>query len=98
MKFEWVTAPPAESVVRVLEGLVGAEMIDEEGRLTSVGEKVAECPVEVQVARMVREILVSARVRLLTFPNNTAVQLQGIQMWRRDVDDCSDDHCSGTFP
>jgi ATP-dependent RNA helicase DDX35 len=61
MKFEWVTAPPAESVVRVLEGLVGAEMIDEEGRLTSVGEKVAECPVEVQVARMVCEVLGSCK-------------------------------------
>lgn len=53
MKFEWVTAPPAESVLRALEGLVAAEMIGHDGRLTVIGEQVAECPVEVNIARMV---------------------------------------------
>lgn len=53
MKFEWVTAPPAEIVLRALEGLVAAGMIGEDGRLTVIGEQVAECPVEVGVARMV---------------------------------------------
>jgi ATP-dependent RNA helicase DDX35 len=53
MKFEWVTAPPAESALRALEGLVAAGMVGEDGRLTLVGEKVAECPVEVNIARMV---------------------------------------------
>ena len=53
MKFEWVSSPPAESVLRALEGLVHAGMIGEDGRLTVIGEKVAECPVEVNVARMV---------------------------------------------
>jgi ATP-dependent RNA helicase DDX35 len=54
VKFEWVTNPPAESVLRALEGLVNSEMVDpESGRLTEIGEKVAECPVEVGVARMV---------------------------------------------
>ncbi|KAJ7929392.1 P-loop containing nucleoside triphosphate hydrolase protein [Mycena leptocephala] len=52
MKFEWVSAPPAESVLRALEGLVAAGMIGEDGRLTVIGEQVAECPVEVVVARM----------------------------------------------
>ena len=56
MKFEWVTSPPAESVLRALEGLVASGMLDPEGRLTSVGEKVSECPVEVNIARMVRPI------------------------------------------
>ena len=56
MKFEWVTSPPAESVLRALEGLVASGMLDLEGRLTSVGEKVSECPVEVNIARMVRLI------------------------------------------
>ncbi len=41
MKFEWVAAPPAESVLRALETLVGAGMIGEDGRLTPIGEKVA---------------------------------------------------------
>ncbi|KAJ7470444.1 P-loop containing nucleoside triphosphate hydrolase protein [Mycena latifolia] len=52
MKFEWVSAPPAESVLRALEGLVAAGMIGEDGRLTVIGEQVAECPVEVGIARM----------------------------------------------
>ncbi|KAJ7594465.1 P-loop containing nucleoside triphosphate hydrolase protein [Mycena floridula] len=52
MKFEWVTAPPSESVLRALEGLVAAGMIGEDGRLTVIGEQVAECPVEVGIARM----------------------------------------------
>ena len=53
MKFEWVTGPPAESVLRALEHLVAAGMIGDDGRLTAAGEKVAECPVEVSIARMV---------------------------------------------
>jgi ATP-dependent RNA helicase DDX35 len=53
MKFEWVSAPPAESVLRALEGLVASGMINPaDGRLTPVGEKVSECPVEVGIARM----------------------------------------------
>jgi len=57
MKFDWVSAPPAETVLRALEGLVAAGMIDEYGRLTVIGEQVAECPVEVGIARMVWDIL-----------------------------------------
>ena len=53
MKFEWVTGPPAETVLRALENLVAAGMVGEDGRLTVTGEKVAECPVEVNIARMV---------------------------------------------
>ncbi|KAF4615186.1 hypothetical protein D9613_002823 [Agrocybe pediades] len=52
MKFDWVSAPPAETVLRALEGLYAAGMIDDSGRLTPVGEQVAECPVEVGIARM----------------------------------------------
>ena len=54
MKFEWVTSPPAESILRALEGLVASGMLDPEGRLTNMGEKVSECPVEVNIARMVK--------------------------------------------
>lgn len=56
MKFEWVSAPPAEIVLRALEGLVSAGMIGEDGRLTTIGKDVAECPVEVGIARMVRRL------------------------------------------
>lgn len=54
MKFEWVTAPPAESVLRALEGLVGAGMVGEDGRLSVLGQQAAEWPVEIALARMVR--------------------------------------------
>lgn len=57
MKFEWVSSPPAETVLRALEGLHAAGMIDETGRLTMMGEQVAECPVDVAIARMVRPLL-----------------------------------------
>ncbi|KAI0340222.1 P-loop containing nucleoside triphosphate hydrolase protein [Trametopsis cervina] len=52
MKFEWVTGPPAEAVLRALENLVASGMVGEDGRLTVTGEKVSECPVEVNIARM----------------------------------------------
>lgn len=55
MKFEWVSAPPAESILRALENLFAAGMIGEDGRLSPVGQKVAECPVDVGIARMVRQ-------------------------------------------
>lgn len=61
MNFEWVTSPPAESVLRALEGLFAAGMIGDDGRLTVTGEKVAECPVEVNIARMVCSVTWSYR-------------------------------------
>lgn len=76
MKFEWVTAPPAESVLRALEGLVAAGMIDDNGRLTLIGEKVAECPVEVGIARMVG-LLLCACLSTETL-RLSALQLQGV--------------------
>lgn len=54
MKFEWISAPPAEGVVRALEALVAAGMIGEDGRLTVMGQRVAECPIELRIARMVK--------------------------------------------
>lgn len=53
MKFEWISAPPAESILRALEGLVATGMIGEDGRLTVIGERVAECPIELRIACMV---------------------------------------------
>ncbi|KAG8734355.1 hypothetical protein FRC11_004361 [Ceratobasidium sp. 423] len=52
MRFEWLSPPPSESLLRALEGLIRAGMIDQDGALTLVGAKVAECPVEVTIARM----------------------------------------------
>ncbi|KAH7340706.1 P-loop containing nucleoside triphosphate hydrolase protein [Rhizoctonia solani] len=52
MRFEWLSPPPSESVLRALEGLIRAGMIDQDGAMTPVGTKVAECPVEVTIAGM----------------------------------------------
>jgi ATP-dependent RNA helicase DDX35 len=72
MKFQWVAAPPAESVVRALEGLVASGMIGEDGRLTVVGEQVAECPVEVNIARMVSYIIqMGIEFKTSSFPCNS---------------------------
>ena len=93
MKFEWVTGPPAESVLRALEHLVAAGMIGEDGRLTASGEKVAECPVEVSVARMVvcYRLIITSRTN---FPF-IAFQLKGLQVWRRDPYDRGHGGCPG---
>ncbi|KAJ7746662.1 P-loop containing nucleoside triphosphate hydrolase protein [Mycena metata] len=75
MKFEWVSAPPAESVLRALEGLVAAGMIGEDGRLTVIGEQVAECPVEVGVARMLfKSKELKCGEEILTIAAMTSVQ------------------------
>ncbi|KAH0830462.1 P-loop containing nucleoside triphosphate hydrolase protein [Lanmaoa asiatica] len=54
MKFEWISVPPAEGILRALEGLVTAGMVGEDGRLTVMGQRVAECPIELRIARMVK--------------------------------------------
>lgn len=66
MKFEWVTAPPAESVLRALEGLVGAGMVGEDGRLTVLGQQAAEWPVEIALARMVGAALYLSNLLIVT--------------------------------
>ncbi|KAF8623954.1 hypothetical protein AX15_006115 [Amanita polypyramis BW_CC] len=52
MKFEWITSPPSESMLRTFEGLIAAEMMRDDGRLTPIGERAAEFPLEVGIARM----------------------------------------------
>ncbi|KAF9475332.1 P-loop containing nucleoside triphosphate hydrolase protein [Pholiota conissans] len=75
MKFDWVSAPPAETVLRALEGLYAAGMIDENGKLTPMGEKVSECPVEVGIARMLfRSKEYKCGEEILTIAAMTTVQ------------------------
>ncbi|KAF9511154.1 hypothetical protein BS47DRAFT_1363993 [Hydnum rufescens UP504] len=48
IKFEWVTNPPAESVLRALEALVNSGMVDSEGRLTELfNSKEYKCGAEI---------------------------------------------------
>lgn len=92
MKFEWVTSPPAESVLRALETLVAAGMVGEDGRLTVVGEKVAECPVEVNIARMVCDYSETPRSALIV---REAICFERLQVWRRDPDHRRNDNRPG---
>ena len=53
MKFEWISAPSSEAIIRALERLVRSGMIGEEdGRLVEVGAKVAEFGVDIGIASM----------------------------------------------
>ena len=52
MKFEWVSAPSSEAVIRALERLARSGMIGEDGRLTQIGAKVAELGVDISIASM----------------------------------------------
>ncbi|PPQ98819.1 hypothetical protein CVT24_003373 [Panaeolus cyanescens] len=52
LKFEWVTAPPAETVLRTLERLHSHGIIDDSGQLTRLGEQISEFPVDTSIAKM----------------------------------------------
>lgn len=52
-RFEWVTPPPAENVVRALEFLVLCGAVDREGRTTGGGERMGEMAVDLRMAKCV---------------------------------------------
>jgi len=95
MKFDWVSAPPAETVLRALEGLHAAGMIDAGGKLTVIGEQVSECPVEVGIARMVRRYFASFRVHI--FIALLVILFQGLQVRGRNTHNCCHDRCPGVL-
>jgi len=53
MKLQWLTIPPSESIAQSLSSLIIHSIIDNDGRLTSLGTKVAEIPLDVQAACVV---------------------------------------------
>lgn len=97
MKFDWVTSPPAENVLRAVENLVALGMISEDGRLTAVGEKVAECPLDVNIAQMVSFKINSCLFSHALIIYFIAVYLKGVQMRRGDSHYCGDGMCAGRF-
>ncbi|KZT51976.1 P-loop containing nucleoside triphosphate hydrolase protein, partial [Calocera cornea HHB12733] len=50
-KFEWVTPPPAENLVRALEWLVACGALDSEGRMTQEGERMGEMALDLKMAK-----------------------------------------------
>jgi ATP-dependent RNA helicase DDX35 len=53
MKLQWLTIPPSESIAQSLSSLMVHSVIDDDGRLTHLGTKVAEIPLDVKAACMV---------------------------------------------
>ncbi|KAI0273863.1 P-loop containing nucleoside triphosphate hydrolase protein [Gloeopeniophorella convolvens] len=52
MKLQWLTIPPSELIAQSLSFLTIDGVIDEDGRLTSLGRKVAEIPLDIRAACM----------------------------------------------
>ncbi|KAI0282132.1 P-loop containing nucleoside triphosphate hydrolase protein [Russula aff. rugulosa BPL654] len=76
MKLQWLTIPPSESIAQSLSSLIIHSIIDSDGRLTSLGTKVAEIPLDVKAACV---LLDSQRFRcgeeILTIIAMTAIQV-----------------------
>jgi len=53
MKLKWLTIPPSESIAQSLSSLMVHSVIDDNGRLTPLGAKVAEIPLDVKASCMV---------------------------------------------
>jgi ATP-dependent RNA helicase DDX35 len=53
MKFEWISAPPAETILKAYDTLCLSGLVTDANVLTPVGSKVAECPLEHNIAKMV---------------------------------------------
>lgn len=75
MKLQWLTIPPSESIAQSFSSLAIHSIIDDAGRLTSLGSKVAEIPLDVKAACV---LLDSHKFRcgeeILTIIAMTAVQ------------------------
>jgi HrpA-like RNA helicase len=94
MKLQWLTIPPSESIAQSLSSLMVHAVIDDNGRLTPLGTKVAEVPLGVKVACMV----ILSLWRSTKANEFSVTQLSEIQMWGRNPDDHCDDRCSGIRP
>lgn len=53
MKLQWLTIPPSESIAQSLSSLIIHLVIDNDGRLTSLGTRIAEIPLDVKAACVV---------------------------------------------
>lgn len=62
MKLHWLTIPPSDSIAQSFSSLAIHSVIDDDGRLTSLGRKVAEIPLDVKAACLVRLLQVDRMV------------------------------------
>ena len=54
MKFEWISSPPAEIILKAYDTLNASGLVTDSNILTPIGSKIAECPLDHNIAKMVR--------------------------------------------
>lgn len=106
LRFDFMTPPPSQMLVRAMEFLYSLKALDEDGRLTKpLGTSMAELPVDPMMAAIVSVVclltsshipgcpltLLSFNVFVHTMCRASASQFCRISMWRRDLDYCCHD-------
>ncbi|KAF8275190.1 hypothetical protein EI94DRAFT_37379 [Lactarius quietus] len=74
MKLQWLTIPPSDSITQSFSSLAIHSIIDDGGRLTSLGSKVAEIPLDVKAACLLDSHKFRCGEEILTVVAMTAVQ------------------------
>jgi ATP-dependent RNA helicase DDX35 len=86
-KFDFMSPPPSEMMIRALEFLYCLKAIDIDGHLTDpLGKRMAEVPVDPMMAAIVSLTLIKL---------TSASQLARVQMWQRDLDYSGHDLSTG---
>ncbi|KAJ2917598.1 hypothetical protein MD484_g2751, partial [Candolleomyces efflorescens] len=52
MRFEWISSPPSKTLLKAYDALCASGLITDGNHLTAIGSKIAECPLEYNIARM----------------------------------------------
>ena len=81
MKLQWLTIPPSESIAQSLSSLIIHSIIDNDGRLTSLGTKVAEIPLDVKAACVVSPL--DDDIELLTHCASSCLTLRGSNVGKK---------------
>jgi pre-mRNA-splicing factor ATP-dependent RNA helicase DHX16 len=53
LDFEWMDAPPAETVIKALNDLFSLQALNTKGELTKVGRKMVELPIDINAAKAI---------------------------------------------
>jgi ATP-dependent RNA helicase DDX35 len=81
MKLQWLTIPPSKSIAQSLSSLIIHSIIDNDGRLTSLGTKVAEIPLDVKAACVVSPL--NDDLELLTHFASSYLTLRGSNVGKK---------------
>lgn len=90
-RFDFMSPPPSEMMIRSLEFLYCLKAIDDQARLTRpIGERMAEVPLDPMMAAIVSTPTCDSDVA-----HTLAAQLARVQVWDGDPNDCCDDSSPG---